>query len=112
MSAESENQEAAAEWVSFLTGSPESAKIRVDAAWELPTLTDASLYDAYLSQPSPANRQAVLDSLENVTIPPVIERQAEMQDAVNGLLEKAVAGEITAQEALDQAQAAIEELLN
>ena len=111
VSADSENQEAAAEWVSFLTGSPESAKIRVDAAWELPTLTDASLYDAYLSQPSPANRQAVLDSLENVTIPPVIERQAEMQDAVNGLLEKAVAGEITAQEALDQAQAAIEELV-
>lgn len=112
VSATSENQEAAAEWVRFLTGSPEAAKIRVDASWELPTLTDASLYDSYLSQSPPANRQAVLDSLENVTIPPVIERQAEMQDAVNAALEKAAAGEITAQEALDEAQAAIEALLN
>jgi ABC-type glycerol-3-phosphate transport system substrate-binding protein len=42
----------------------------------------------------------------------VIDRQNEMQDLLNGLIERALAGEITAQEALDQAKAEIEALLN
>lgn len=110
-SAASAQQEAAYRWLRFFTSSPEAAKIRVDASWELPTLTDESLYDSYLAIEPPANREAVLKSLEYAIVPPVIERQAEMQDAVNALLEKAVAGELTAQEALEQAKAQIEALL-
>lgn len=111
VSSASDKQEAAALWTRYLTSSPAAAQIRVDAAWELPTLTDASLYDTYLSQESPANREAVLASLENVVNPPVIERQGEMQDAVNSALALAVAGELTAEEALVQAKAEIEALL-
>ncbi|MFP5333367.1 MAG: ABC transporter substrate-binding protein [Acidimicrobiia bacterium] len=111
VSASSDKQEAAYKWLRFFTSSPEAAQIRVGASWELPTLTDESLYADYLSLEPPANREAVLKSLENVVVPPVIERQAEMQDLVNGLLERALAGEITAQDALDQAQAGIEGLL-
>lgn len=111
VSADSDKQEAAYRWLRFFTSSDEAAKIRVGAAWELPTLTDASLYEDYLAIEPPANREAVLASLENVVVPPVIERQAEMQDLVNALLERALAGEITAQEALDQAKVGIEALL-
>lgn len=111
VSATSDKQDAAYRWIRFFTSSPESAELRVDAAWELPTLTDTSLYDSYLSQTPPENRQAVLDSLENVVVPPAIERQAEMQDIINGLLEQAVAGELTAQEALDQAAEQVAALL-
>ncbi len=112
VSATSENQEAAYRWLAFFTSSDEAAKIRVGASWELPTLTDSSLYDAYLAVEPPANREAVLASLENVVVPPVIERQAEMQDGLNALIERALAGELTAQEALDQAKTEIEGLLN
>lgn len=111
VSAASDKQEAAAQWVRYLTSSETAAKIRVGAAWELPTLTDASLYDAYLSQEPPANREAVLASLENVVNPPVIERQGEMQDAVNAAFELAVSGDLTAEQALAQAKADIEGLL-
>ena len=112
VSATSDKQEAAFRWLRFFTSSDEAAKIRVGASWELPTLTDAALYDEYLSVQPPANRAAVLASLENVVVPPVIERQSEMQDAVNALIERALAGEISAQDALDQAKAEIESLLN
>lgn len=111
VSATSENKDAAYEWLRFFTSSPEAAKIRVGASWELPTLTDTSLYDQYLQIEPPANREAVLKSLENVVVLPVIERQSEMQDAINALLERALNGELTAQEALDQAKTAIEALL-
>ncbi|HIE22284.1 MAG TPA: extracellular solute-binding protein, partial [Acidimicrobiia bacterium] len=111
VSATSEQKSAAYKWIRFFTSSPEAAKIRVGASWELPTLTDVSLYDQYLQIEPPANREAVLKSLENVVVPPVIERQSEMQDAVNALLERALSGELTAQEALDEAKAAIEQLL-
>ncbi len=104
-------QEAAYRWLRFFTSSDEAAKMRVAASWELPTLTDASLYEDYLAIEPPANREAVLKSLENVVVPPVIERQAEMQDALNILIERALNGEMTAQEALDEAKSQIEGLL-
>jgi len=111
VSASSDKQEAAYRWLRYFTSSDDAAAIRVGASWELPTLTDEALYDAYLAAETPANREAVLKSLENVVVPPVIERQAEMQDALNGQIELALAGEITAQEALDEAKAEIEALL-
>lgn len=111
VSADSGKQDAAYRWITYFTSNEDSAQIRVNASWELPTLTDSSLYDTYLSQDKPSNRAAVLASLKNVVIPPVIERQGEMQDAVNAVLERAVAGEITAEEALAQAQEEIQALL-
>ncbi len=112
VSADSEKKEAAYRWARFYTSSSEAAEIRVGASWELPTLTDASVYEAYFAIEPPANREAVIASLENVVVPPVVVRQAEMQDIVNGLLERAQSGEITAQEALDQAKVEIEALLD
>ncbi len=111
VSASSDKQDAAFRWIEYFTSSPDAARIRVDASWELPTLTDQSLYDSYLAQDPPANRAAVLASLENVVIPPAIERQGEMQDAVNAALELAVAGELTAAEALARANEEVQALI-
>lgn len=112
VSADSDKQEAAFQWASFMTGSPEAARIRVDASWELPTVADTSLFDSYLAQSPPDNRQAVLDSLNFAIVPPVIERQGEFQDGVNGLIERAKLGELSAAEALSQAKAVIEGLVD
>lgn len=112
VSESSDAQDAAYRWIRFFTSDDEAAMVRVGSSWELPTLTDPALYEEYLSAEVPANREAVLTSLENVVIPPVIERQAEMQDALNAQIELALAGEVSAQEALDQAKSEIESLLS
>ena len=111
VSATSKHQEAAWEWVKFFTSSPEMANIRVSSGWELPTLNNPELLKDYLQQTSPANRAAVFKSLEYAIVPPVIERQNEMQDIINNLLEQVKLGTLQPQEALDQAKARIEELL-
>jgi multiple sugar transport system substrate-binding protein len=110
ISKDSKNAEAAWAWAQFFTSDPESAKIRVAASWELPALNDQSLFDAWLKQAPPESRQVVFDALETLVTPPVIEKQSQMQDAVNKLLEEAKAGTITPQEALAQAKAEIEAL--
>jgi ABC-type glycerol-3-phosphate transport system substrate-binding protein len=43
--------------------------------------------------------------------PPVIEQQAQMQDAINALLEQVKLGSMTPQEALDQAKTEVEALI-
>jgi hypothetical protein len=103
--------QAAYEWAKFFTTSPEAATIRVKSGWELPALNNPDLFKSYLEQTPPANRQAVFDSLDYLVVPPVIERQSEMQDTVNQLLDKVKLGQLTPQQALDQAKTEIESLL-
>jgi multiple sugar transport system substrate-binding protein len=99
------------EWLRFITSSPEVVSIRIETGWELATLNAPEYFSAYLEQFPPGNRQAVFDSLNFAITPPVIERQNEMQDIVNRLLEQVRLGQLTPQEALDQARVQIEELL-
>ena len=99
------------EWVKFFTSSPEMAQIRVDSGWELPALSNPAYVEDYLKLSPPANRTAVFQSLEHAIVPPVIERQNEMQDIVNQLLDQVKLGQLTPQEALDQAKVQIEELM-
>lgn len=99
------------EWVKFFTSDPEMARIRVESGWELPALSDPAYFDDYLTQSPPDNRAAVFNSLKYAVVPPVIERQGEFQDAVGLLLEQAVLGQLTPQQALDQAKLEIEALL-
>lgn len=112
VSASTANGEAAAAWATFLASSETAANVRVEAGWELPALNEPAYFEAYLEQTPPENREAVFAALENPVTPPVIERQNEMQDAVNALLTQVVDGELTAQEALDQAKAELDALIN
>ncbi len=109
--AATEQRDAAWKWAKFFTTSPDMATIRIESGWELPTLNNPEYVEGYLAQTPPDNRQAVFDSLNYAIVPPVIERQNEMQDAVNQLLDQVKLGELTPEEALAEAKVQMEELL-
>lgn len=111
VSATTDNAEAAAAWAEFLTASEIAAEVRVASAWELPALNEPAYFEDYLTQTPPDNREAVFLALESPVTPPVIERQSEMQDTVNGLITQFADGMLTAQEALDQAKEALDALI-
>lgn len=111
VSADTEQAEAAAKWVAFFTSDPGAAQARVDASWELPALQDEALFEGYLGQTPPDNRGAVFESLNAIVTPPVVEDQQQMQDAVTAVLDQVKLGELTPQEALDQAKTEIEALI-
>jgi len=93
----------AAAWISFLAGSETTVDTRLASSWELPAVNDDAAFASYLEITPPENRQAVFDALDNIALPPVIERQQEMQDAVTQALESIVADGTDPQEALDNA---------
>lgn len=111
-SSETEHPEAATAWLQFMASSETAVQTRLESDWELPAVADTSLFDSWLEQTPPANRQAVFDSLDAVVVPPVIAKQAQLQDAVDGALEQAKLGQLDAQDAVDQAAAEIRGLLN
>jgi len=111
VNAASDHQEAAEAWLSFLTSSKAMADTRLSTSWELPPVADESLLAPYLEQDKPANRAAVMESLESVALPPVIARQAEMQDAITKELGEAAAGRKSVEEALADAKKAVDALL-
>lgn len=110
VSADTDAADAAVRWAQFLTASRTAAEVRVASSWELPALNEPAYFEAYLALP-PENREAVFQALESPVTPPVIERQAEMQDTVDALISQAVDGELTVQEALDQAKVALDALI-
>jgi multiple sugar transport system substrate-binding protein len=111
VSASSEQKEAAQRWVEFLTSSDAMVEKRLETSWELPPVADESKLSDYLDVTPPANRQAVFDSLDAVVLPPVIEAQQEMQDIVSEELGNAAAGRKTVEQALTDAQNAVNGLL-
>lgn len=105
------NAAAAYAWTKFFTSSPESASVRVASSWELPALNNPELFQSYLAQTPPDNRKAVFDALNDIVTTPVIEKQAEMTDAIGKQLDKARLGQVTPQEALDEAKKEVDPLL-
>jgi multiple sugar transport system substrate-binding protein len=112
VNAASENQEAAQKWLSYLTASSTAAQTRLDSSWELPPVADESLLASYLNQPKPANRAAVTEALDAVALPPVIAREAEPQDAITTALGNAAAGRKSVEQALADAEKAVNALLS
>jgi multiple sugar transport system substrate-binding protein len=104
VSSASKSKEAAQKWINFLASSDATTTARLKSSWELPPLADESKLASYLSQKKPANRKAVFTSLEATVLPPVIERQQEMQDLVTAELTAAAAGRKPVDKALSDAQ--------
>ena len=100
-----------AAWVSFHARSETTVETRLASSWELPAVDDEAAFASYLEITPPENRQAVFDALENVALPPVIERQAEMQDIVTQALERIVSDGADPQEALVDAVDEVNSLL-
>ena len=84
---------------------------RLATSWELPPVADDAKLAPYLQQPKPANRKAVFTALEETVLPPVIERQQEMQDIVTQELTSAAAGRKPVEKALADAQTKVNGLL-
>ena len=108
INAKSENQEAAATWITWLASSPTAAAIRIEAGWDLPAINDEATLASYLDITPPDNRQAVFDSLDYLVTPPVIEDYALMSDIIGQALAAAASGTMTVEEALNQAQSQCE----
>ncbi len=105
VSANSKHVAAATKWVEFLTSSDTMVDVRLNSGWELPPISDDSKLATYLTKGTPANRQAVFDSLDGIALPPVVAAgQSEMQDIMGEELVEAQAGRKTVQEALDSAE--------
>lgn len=111
VNAASKNADAAQKWITYLSSSDETTKTRLASSWELPPIADESKLNSYLDQPKPANREAVFTALEKPVLPPVVERQQEMQDTVTQELTAAAAGRKTVEKALADAQSKVNGLL-
>jgi len=98
-------------WLRFLTSSETAVSTRLAASWELPAVADQSLFAPYLSQTPPDNRKAVFDALSDIVTPPVIEQQAQMTDIVTNALDKARLGQMSVQDALNEAATKVDALL-
>jgi multiple sugar transport system substrate-binding protein len=107
----SDNREAAQRFAQFLTSSDAAVETRLASSWSLPPVADTARLAAYLDQTPPDNRQAVIDSLDAVVLPPVIESQQEMQDIVSEELGNAAAGRKSVEQALQDAQDRVNALL-
>ena len=105
MNPATEHPEEVATWLAWLASSTASADIRLAAGWDLPALKDLNTLASYLEITPPDNREAVFQSLDYLVMPPVIEDYALMSDIISQKLAAAADGTVTAQEALDQAQA-------
>jgi multiple sugar transport system substrate-binding protein len=110
-SAGTDHPDEAAQWIASLTGSPETVETRLASSWELPAVADEAAFASYLEITPPDNREAVFEALDHIALPPVIERQQEMQDIVTQALERIVSDGVDVQEALDDAAAEVDGLL-
>lgn len=104
VNADSDKKEAAATWINWLASSDTAAQMRIEAGWDLPAINNEEVLSGYLKLTPPENRQAVFDSLNYLTVAPIIEDYSLMSDIITDKLSLAATGEITVQEALDQAQ--------
>jgi multiple sugar transport system substrate-binding protein len=87
-----------------------TVETRLASSWELPAVADDAAFASYLEITPPENREAVFEALDNIALPPVIERQTEMQDIVGQALESIVSDGTDIQEALDNAAAEVDAL--
>ena len=111
VSATSPNQQAAYEWLKFLTSSKEAVDIRIKAGWELPAVSDPAYVQGYLDQPQPASRDVVFKALDTAVTPPVINNWSQLTDIVGKELDAAKLGQKTPQQALTDAAAAVKGIL-
>ncbi len=111
ISTSTEHPEEAALWAQYMTSSEVAVQTRLEADWELPTVSDMSLFEDYLAMTPPNNRQAIFDSLEAPVNPPTIERQAEMQAIFDEVFNAVIAGELDPESALNIIKKEIDYLL-
>ena len=109
VSTESDKQEAAARFVDAMGSDPDIVQLRLDASWELPTIADQTKLTQYLDVTPPDNRPAVFDSMDYAVAPPALLEQGAVSEIIGNVLGTLETNDMTAQEALDEIQAQLEE---
>lgn len=110
-SADTKNAEAAWKLIKFLSTDPTAAKIRLDSSWDLPATNDESVQEQYTSQEKPEHREVIFEAMETGIMPPVVDHYAEVQNAINEQLNRAVIGQQSAEDALKTAQEEVTNIL-
>ncbi len=105
----SEKKEAAAKFIDAMGSDPDIVQLRLDSSWELPTIADQSKLSQYIDMTPPANRKAVFDSMDFAAAPPALEEQGAVVEIIDNMLSTLEMNDMTAQEALDEIQAQLEE---
>ncbi|WLD92600.1 sugar ABC transporter substrate-binding protein [Alkalihalobacillus sp. AL-G] len=111
VSKDTEHPEAAWKWLKFMSASDEAAKIRVESSWELPAVSDEALVQDYIAKTPPESREVVFKALDTLVVPPVIEDWNKLTDAFTKELDKVKLGEKTPEEALNDLQPVVEDLI-
>ena len=109
VSPSSEKKEAAAKFADAMGSDPDIVQLRLDASWELPTIADQSKLTQYLEITPPANRAAVFDSMDYAAAPPALKESGAATEIINNVLSTLEMNDISAQEALDDIQAQLED---
>ena len=109
VSPSSEYQEAAAKFADAMGSDPDIVQLRLDASWELPPISDQAKLAQYLTITPPDNRKAVFDSLDYAVAPPALLEAAAATEIINTVLSTLETNDMTAQEALDEIQAQLED---
>lgn len=115
VSKETKNAEASWKFIKFMTSDPFVIDQRIEKGWSVPAVTDEAAMEAFYKKTPPESKKVVTDALESLVLPPVgplAERWGELTGAVGEELDKARLGASDVQEALDNAQKRVEELLN
>jgi multiple sugar transport system substrate-binding protein len=100
--------EASYKWAQFMSASPEAAKIRINAGWEIPAVSDQSLVKGYLKQSPPQNRAAVFQELNYLVNPPIVSNFNQLQDTITNEFQKVVGGLETSAQALKNLQSSLQ----
>ena len=109
ISPDSEKKEAAAKFADAMGSDPDIVQLRLDASWELPTIADQSKLSQYIEITPPANRAAVFASMDYVVAPPALAESGAASEIVNNVLSTLEMNDMTAQQALDEIQAQLDE---
>lgn len=111
-SADTKNKEGAWKLIQFLSTDTSAAEIRLDSSWDLPAINDESVQKKYTSQEKPESREVIFEAMDTGIMPPVVDHYAEVQNAINEELNRAVIGGQSAEDALSAAQKKVTDILS
>ncbi|MFD2671070.1 ABC transporter substrate-binding protein [Marinicrinis sediminis] len=115
VSKQTDHAEAAWAFIKFMSSDPYVVDQRIEKGWSVPAVADEKVLEAFYAQTPPASKKVVTDALDSLVLPPVgplAEQWGELTGAVGEELDKARLGAADVQEALDNAQKRVEELLS
>ncbi len=90
---------------------PTATKLRVESGWDLPVVDNEEVRESFLNIEKPESREVIFEALETGIVPPTVLNYSRVQDKINEELSKAVIGQVTVEEGLNEAQAKVEKIV-